>query len=159
MARLASRTRGTFPRCRGVLLKGMRSTRGTWRRLERWTRRCSHATERIPDDAARRHVLHDGAIFIEINKLLESEAYSDELFEEVGKRWGLGKTATKEIYYAERSHLLDEHPQLAEKLKSSREMAKKSAVTKNESHKAFRRDALDALIARGNSLRSHDDAK
>ncbi len=80
-------------------------------------------------DAAKRNAMHAAAIMIEVNKRLQQESYDDEIFEEVGKIWGLGKTATKEIYTAQMKSIELSHPETYKRMIASRKKRKKPALT------------------------------
>jgi hypothetical protein len=82
-------------------------------------------------DAARRAQMLGGAIFVGVNQLLAAgEPYSDDVFAAIGARWGVGKTAAKEIYYGELDYLQAFFPQHFGEPRSSREKQKKPALRK-----------------------------
>lgn len=83
-------------------------------------------------DAASRAIQHGGSILMEVNKRLETEPYDDQIFEDAGQRWGIGKTVAKEIYYAAMKNLKDNHPGTYQAILSSRESAKKPAVSRRK---------------------------
>ena len=83
-------------------------------------------------DAASRHAMFGGAIFIEVNKRLETEQYDDDIFEEVGKKWSIGKTATKQIYSSELRYFKEKYPETYKQVLSSRASRKKPAVSSRE---------------------------
>ena len=63
---------------------------------------------------------------------VESEPYDDEIFEDAGKRWGIGKTAAKEIYYSEMAHLKANHRPTYDGIMSSRRTSKIPAGSKRD---------------------------
>lgn len=79
-------------------------------------------------DAAKRQYMHGGAILVGVNRLLEHQAYSDEVFEEIGAEWGIGKTAAKQIYHAELSYLEEKFPETYSQIMASRKKRKKPAL-------------------------------
>lgn len=78
-------------------------------------------------DAANRRAMFGSAILIEVNRRLETEAYDDEIFSDVGEKWGMGKTAAKDIYLAEMKSIKDRHPDEHKRIISSRKSQKKPA--------------------------------
>ena len=81
-------------------------------------------------DAVNRSLMHGGMILIDVNKRLETEPYDDEIFEDAGKKWGIGKTAAKDIYYSEMDYLKLNHPETYAGILSSREKSRKAAGLK-----------------------------
>lgn len=74
---------------------------------------------------ARNASRYGGAIFVEVNKLLEKEACTDDVFHQVGKRRRIGKTAASEIYYGELRALEERQPGIGKAIKASRKKSKK----------------------------------
>ena len=83
-------------------------------------------------DAANLQAMLGGTIFVEVNRLLETEPYDDEIFAEVGNGWGIGKTATKRIYTAQLRSIEKGFPESYKQVISSRLKRKKSAVSANK---------------------------
>lgn len=76
---------------------------------------------------ARNAARHGGAIFIEVNKLLEKVDFTDDVFHTVGERRGIGKTATSEIYYGKLQALERRQPGIGKAVKASRKKSRKPA--------------------------------